>query len=263
MKRKYTVLIAVVVMFVVGFLGTTFASAQEEPTKTLLGDYLKSKDIDVSVGGTLDFWDKYVWRGQYLDRDAVLQPGVSISAKGFTVGYWGSFDMENQDALASDESDYYLSYTYNWEALSFTAGHTWYDFPEANTSSKEYFFSIGLDTFLSPTLFFAHDYEDGKDLNTDGDGNYLSLALSHSITLNEEYGVSLDLGLTAGYVDGQWLAGEGTHLTPTIGLSVPLTPNMTVTPTIGYNAPFGDLKKDSIGNQDPKLFGGVKVAASF
>ncbi|MFA5411279.1 MAG: TorF family putative porin [Candidatus Omnitrophota bacterium] len=235
----------------------------DEGEPSTISDLLKAKGIDVEINGTMDFWDKYVWRGQYLDRDNVLQPGFSLSTKGFTVGYWGSFDMENQDALASDESDYYISYTYDIAPFSFTAGHTWYDFPEGNTSSKEFSFAVAMDTFLAPVFTFYHDYEDGKDLNTDKDGNYFSLGLSHSLALNKAYGITLDLGATIGYVDGQWLSGEGTHITPTVGISIPITKSLTVTPTIGYNVPFGDLHKSSIGNQDAKFFGGIKTAVTF
>lgn len=220
---------------------------------------------DVGITGTteLAYYSEYIWRGQNLDHDSVLQPGFSLSAKGFTFGYWGSYDMENQDILASDESDYYLTYTYEISPLSITLGHTWYDFPEANTSSKEYSIALGWDTFLSPVLTFAHDYEDGKNLNTDKDGNYLSLALSHSFTLNKRYGITLDLGGTVGYIDGQWLSGEGEHFTPTLGFTIPLTKSLTISPMIGYNIPFGDLKKSDIGNQDARFFGGVKASVAF
>ncbi|MDP2653566.1 MAG: TorF family putative porin [Candidatus Omnitrophota bacterium] len=237
------------------------AGAQEtEESQTLLGDFFKEHNIDFSAGGTLDYFDKYVWRGQYLDKDSVLQPGFSLSAKGLTFGYWGSYDMENQDALASDESDYYVSYSRGWEPFTFTVGHTWYDFPEGNTSSKEFFLTVAWDTFLAPTLTYTHDYEDGKDLNTDKDGNYWALGVSHSIPVVEKYGITLDLAGSVGFVDGQWLSGEGGHFTPTVGLKLPLSDSITMTPTMGYNVPFGDLSDDNIGNQDEEFFGGVKVA---
>ncbi|MGE0269464.1 MAG: hypothetical protein AB7S78_13525 [Candidatus Omnitrophota bacterium] len=241
---------------------TCTAEDMDEPP-TLFGSFLKDMGVEISGGATMDYYDRYVWRGQYLDRDSVLQPGISFSTLGFTVGYWGSFDMENGDSLTSDESDYYVSYGYTLDPVTVSVGHTWYDFPEYDGSSKEFFVSVAVDTLLSPTFSVFHDYEDGKDLNTDGDGNYYTLALSHSVPLCEKTGIALDLGLTFGYVDGQWLSGEGTHLTPTIGLNIPLTPNLTIIPTIGYNAPMGDLEDADIGNQEDKVFGGIKTAFAF
>lgn len=235
----------------------------EDAGKTLLGGFLKEKGIEVTGSATMDVYDKYVWRGQYLDKDTVLQPGVSFSAKGFTVGYWSSFDMENQDALLSDESDYYASYTHGVGPVNLTVGHTWYDFPETNTSSKEVYVTAALNTFLAPTISVMHDYEDGKNLNTDKDGNYYVFSLSHSLPLSQNYGAALDLQASVGYVDGQWLSGEGWHITPTAGLKLPLTANLTMTPFVGYNAPFGDLEDPAIGNQKDKVFGGIKTTCTF
>ncbi|MBP9855023.1 MAG: hypothetical protein KBD53_09175 [Candidatus Omnitrophica bacterium] len=242
------------------------AHAQEDEAvepPTLLGGYLKDLGVEITGGGTLDYFNRYVWRGQYLDRDSVLQPGFSFSTKGFTVGYWGSFDVESKDALTSDESDYYMSYAYTLEPVTVSAGHTWYDFPEYNTSSKEFFVSAAVATLLTPTVAFYHDYEDGESLNTDGDGNYYTLAVSHKILVCQKTGTAVDLGLTLGYVDGQWLSGEGMHLTPTAGLNLALTPNLNVIPTVGYNLPMGDLEDENIGNQEDKIFGGVKMAYTF
>jgi hypothetical protein len=245
------------------FVTITPLQAGESDQKTLFGDFLKERGIDITGSGTLDYYSRYVWRGQNLDNDSVLQPGLSFTSKGFTVGYWGSFDLENKDALTSDESDYYVSYAYTFEPVTLSGGHTWYDFPEYGTSSKEFFVSAALATFLSPTLWFYHDYEDGKTLNTDKSGNYYALSLAHTVPLCSKTGISLDLGFTFGYVDGQWLSGTGTHVTPTLGLKIPLTPSLTITPTLGYNAPFGDLEDPAIGNQEDKVFGGVKTTFVF
>ncbi len=262
MKKIFVIVVVVSLMFICNMLFFVLGILAQEESR-VFSDFFKDNNIVLGVSVTMDFWDKYVWRGQYLDRDNVLQPGFSVSAKGFTFGYWSSFDMENQDGLNSDESDYYISYTYELKPLSFTAGHTWYDFPEANSSSKEYSLAVAWDTLFTPTLSFTHDYEDGKQLNTEKDGNYLSLSVSHSIALNQKYGVSLDISGVVGYIDGQWLSGEGGHFTPTVGLTLPIIKSLTCVPTIGYNIPFGDLSDNNIGNQDSKFFGGVKMSASF
>lgn len=244
------------------------AMAQEETPKTVFGDFLKEKGIEVTGGGTLDFYDKYVWRGQYLDTDAVVQPGFSLSSKGFTVGYWGSLPLEKSDALNSDESDFYIAYAYTLMPdsavpVTLSAGHTWYQFPAGPTSSKEFSFGVALGTLLAPSFTYYHDYEDGKDLNNDGSGNYYVLGISHSLPIVPEYNISLELAMQYGYIDGQWLNGTGSHLTPTIGLKVPLMANLTVTPTIGYNITMGDLEDENIANQESKFFGGVKSSYTF
>ncbi len=230
---------------------------------TLLDDFFKENNVKVNAAATVDYYNKYVWRGQYLDRDAVVQPGVSVTANGFTAGYWGSAPVENKDALNSSESDGYVSYTQTEGPYTVTVGHTWYSFPGTSTSSKEFFGTLAVALPLNPSLTYAHDYEDGSDLNTNGKGNYWALNLNHSLPLYEKRGITLDLGTTIGYIDGQWLSGTGGHFTPTVGLGLPLSPNVKITPTVGYNVPFGDLSDENIGNVKPKSFAGVKSAFSF
>lgn len=259
MKKLATLMLIVCAMIVT--MATT-ASAEDAAPKTLLGDYLKEKGIEITSSATLDFYDKYVWRGQYLDTDPVVQPGISFSSYGVTVGYWGSLPMgATSDTLNSSESDYYLSYSYTLSPVTLSVGHTWYEFSGSSTSSKEFYLSASVATLLTPTFAFYHDYEDGKDLNTDGTGNYYTLSVSHSIPVWES--VSVDLAATYGYIDGQWLSGTGSHFTPTIGLKLPLTANLTVTPTLGYNVTMGDLEDSNVANQESKLFGGVKSSMTF
>src|SRR5690606_37047503 len=106
-----------------------------------------------------------------LDTDGVIQPGIAVTIGGFEMGVWGSYDMENVDGASSDEQDGWIAYTYAMEAISVTVGHTWYDFPEGGTSSKEFYVSVGYDTFLSPTVTYYRDYEDGADAVVDDNGN--------------------------------------------------------------------------------------------
>lgn len=242
---------------VAGALMIGAGSAQAE---TLLGDFFNDYSIKPEVSASMDFYDKYVWRGNYLDKDPVFQPGLSISAAGFEVGLWASYDTTNEDGLASDEQDAWVGYSYTFDELvTVSVGHTWYDFPEGNTSSKEVYASIGVNTLLSPTFSFYHDYEDGK-ANTDGDGNYYALDLGHSVTLVESYGITFDLAATVGYVDGQWLNGEGFHVTPTVGLTIPLSETTTMSPSIGYNVPLSGELDDAA---DEEIFGGVSISMSM
>ncbi len=235
-------------------------STIEEEPGTLFGDLLKKYDLAPSGSITLDYYDRYVWRGQYLDRDDVLQPGISMTAKGLTVGYWSSWDMANDDALMSDESDYFVSYAYSLGPVTLSAGHTWYSFPAGSTSSRDFFVSAAVSTILSPVFTFIHDYEDG---NAYGNGNYYSLGLSHTLDVYKPYGISLTLGTTVGYNDHQWLNGKGFHFTPTAALNVPVTKNMTISPNVGYNITQGDLKDPAIGNQERHIFGGVRSVVTF
>jgi len=196
---------------------------------------------------TLDYFSKYVWRGEYLDNDAVFEPGVSLTADGLTVGYWSNWDTVSDDPIHSNESDYYLSYAYTYNILTLSAGNTWYGYPGTGTSSKEFFFSAGLSTFLSPGFAIYHDYESGKKLGH-GDSNYYALTFSQTEDLYKPYGITYTVGGTLGFVDHQWIDGNGWHFTPTLAVNLPINKNMTISPTLGYNFTGGALHNSNIGN---------------
>ena len=265
MKSKLVTLALVMAMF---FAAEVTGPAQ---AKTLLGDYLKEKDIEVELSGSMDFYSRYIWRGIRLDNDYVLQPGFNVSAYGFDVGVWGSFDIDNDDGAASDEFDTTISYSHDFEGLtigeteletiSVSAGHIYYDFPGGNVFSKEVFLGVGYDTLLAPTLTWYHDYS--RESQGGGDGEYVVLDLSHSFDLNEEYGITLDLGTHVGYNHKLFINGEGGDWAISAGVTVPLTENLSMSPGINYSVPFGGLEDANDGNYEDEFFWGVGLAYNF
>lgn len=215
--------------------------------------------IDISVSASQDFYTKYVWRGMLLDDDAVSQTELSISTHGLTLGYWGSSDMQAKDDLASEEQDFYIDYTYELEKLSLSLGYTHYHFPDGNAYSEEAYIGFALDSFLSPSLTVYYDFGDVN--NGGGEGRYVSLGLSHSFELSGE--ISLDLSSSFGYNDELFIDGEGYDIGLSAGLNLQLTENLSVSPNINYSLPFGDLKEESIGNQEKQFYAGVSFAYSF
>lgn len=235
---------------------------------TFILDYLKDKGIEVDVSASIDFYDKYVWRGFLLDDDCVLQPGVTIAVGGFEGGFWGSWDLQGDDALASDEVDGWIGYGFDlgflgdsWKKVSLSLGHTWYDFPEANLYTKEFYLGVAFDTFLSPYVTWYSDYED--EAHGGADGNYIIAGIGHSLTLSDEYGISLDLGLEGGYNDNAFIDGKGSYLSSSVGISIPLTEKVSISPNIGYSVPFGDLKSGGGNDQDAQFYSGISLACSF
>jgi len=235
---------------------------------TLVGDYLAEKGIELGISADVSFYNKYVWRGFLLDDDSVLQPGITFSLGGFEGGFWGSWDMQSDDGHASDEVDGWIGYSFDLgflgdyaKMVSLSFGHTWYDFPEADLYSKEFYFGISFDTFLSPYITWYKDYADEE--NGGADGNYIMVGIGHSFTLIEEYGIGLDLGMEYGYNDNAFIDGKGGYLLSTMALTIPLTENVTLTPNIGYSVPFADLKSGGGWDQKEQFYGGVSLGFSF
>jgi hypothetical protein len=240
----------------------TPAAAPSTDTPTLFGDLLKKYNVNPTGSVTLDAFSRYVWRGQYLDRRAVFEPGVSITANGLTVGYWSNWGVTSNDPINSGESDYYLSYAYTIGNLTLSAGHTWYGYPGTGTSSKEFYFSASYNCFLTPTIAVYHDYEDGRKFGK-GDSDYFDLTLSQTWDLYKPYGITYTVGTTLGFIDHQWVNGTGWHFTPTLAVNVPITKSMTISPTVGYNFTGGALHDKNIGNYGDDVFGGVHTVVNF
>lgn len=238
------------------------AAPASSSTPTLFGDILKKYNINPTGSVTLDGYSRYVWRGQYLDRKPVFEPGITLSADGLTLGYWSNWDANANDPVNSGESDYFMSYAYTWNNWTATVGHTWYGFPGAGSNSKEFNFSLGYNIFLSPTIAIYHDYRAGQAAGH-GNGNYYDLTLSQTNDLYKPYGITYTLGATFGIVDHQWIDGVGEHFTPTLMVNIPINANMTVCPTIGYNVTAGALHDPNIGNFEDSFFGGVHTNINF
>jgi len=79
--------------------------AQEESSKD-------SSKVEWTVA--TDFQTRYVWRGLLLGGSSPsLQPQMSFSWKGLTVGTWGAFSF---NSLTVQELDLYISYTF-WKEM--------------------------------------------------------------------------------------------------------------------------------------------------
>lgn len=86
-----------------------------------------AKAQSVSVGA--DIMNRYVWRGAVLAPAASVQPSISFSQSGFTIGTWGSFSM-SPNATGGDELDLYASYAFDLGGSgSLSIGVTDYYFP--------------------------------------------------------------------------------------------------------------------------------------
>lgn len=215
----------------------------------------------IEASASIDVYNKYMWRGFTLDTDPVIQPGFNLSGYGFTLFYWGSYDSSQDDAAGSDEQDFTIDYTCGFEYASASIGHTYYAFPTGDAYSKEWYIGVSIPVMLSPTVTYYNDY--GKEDKGGGDGSYLNLAVSHSITIAEDPTITLDLGAGVGFNEKLFIQGDGGDYSLSAGLSIPLTKNLVMAPVLGYVVPFGDLKDVNDGNQKKRTYGGISLGGSF
>ena len=112
----------------------------------------------VSVGVTTDLLSKYIWRGQNVVDDWVLQPSVSVGYKGLTASVWANLDLMGDwvDDGEISEVDYTLDYSNTFggqDVLGYSVGMIYYDFPNTPwEATTEVYGGLTAALPLSPTI---------------------------------------------------------------------------------------------------------------
>ncbi len=117
----------------------------------------------VVVNSSVDFYNRYVWRGLDIARTPSIQPSLSLGYCGFEFGTWGAYTLSNE-ASDNDEIDFWLSYTRPLEnGVSVTAIITDYYFPNAGIDFFNFndFNAVVEDTIPDPG---AHTLEAGLSI---------------------------------------------------------------------------------------------------
>ncbi len=253
MLKKIGVVLCVLILYFV-------PGAAESQTGGVLSDAGFEAVGDVSV------FSQYVWRGMLLDRDAVFQAGGYIISPAkklgrFKAGVWSSHDLENKDTLQSEEFDYILDYTVDIGTISLSFGHTYYDFPDTDGFSREFYAGAGFTKlFLSPALFLYRDY--GREEDGGGNGTYAVLNLARSIAVKNSP-LTVDIGGHIGYNHELFIQGTGGEIGLKFGFSVPLSPTLVLSPNVNYAVPFSGLSDTDDGAQKRRFFGGVTGTFRF
>ena len=117
MKKKYLIAIGFLI-FWFGIMPKTMAQEVEKATSPF--------------SLSLDMMSRYVWRGTDFGASPSMQPGISYSHKGFTVGAWGAYAM---NLTGAQEADLYVSYS---PVEMFTVTLTDYFFPD-EVNDYDYF----------------------------------------------------------------------------------------------------------------------------
>ena len=112
----------------------------------------------------VDLYSSYVWRGAKFGSGPALQPTVKYSKSGFTIGGWGSYCFDTNEAA---EADLFTSYSFALgKSASLTLNLTDYYFPSATApyfdGTSHYFepmvnLGLGKLTLTAAYMFNADD----------------------------------------------------------------------------------------------------------
>jgi hypothetical protein len=211
-----------------------------------------------SGGADVALLSQYVWRGYALsDSNLVVQPSISAGYKGFGLNLWGNLDTDYYD-MGKDfnETDLTLSYDKSFGMVGLGLGYIYYGLE--GEDSQELYVSLGLDTFLSPTLTVYRDYDTF-------DSWYLLLGISHSFGLTEK--VSLDLGGSISYYSYDDTDYSELHDgLISASMTFPIGKYLSLTPSLTYTFPLSSKAQDELmdmDGDDSHFIGGVTFSASF
>jgi len=239
-----------------------------------------SDEPALGVGVSTAFMSKYIWRGQLLNDDYVMQPSVGINYGNFSASLWGNVDMTDyhDNDWEFTEYDWTLGYSNTVpgiDFLSYSVGAIYYYFPSVGDDSDtiEVYAGLGLDMPLSPTLTMYRDVDEI-------DGTYLALSVSHSIEnifeLSPGMPVGMDISASTGwgsenYNKGYWGVNSSkmNDLTLSVGFPVVMG-SWTITPSVSYvtllssGVRASDWYATNSGNNDSDyVFTGITLSTSF
>jgi hypothetical protein len=259
-------------ILVLVILLTAFSvKAAEEPASPVNQD-----EQVVTFGLSLDYYSKYIWRGQNIDDKSVLQPTMSASAYGFTGSLWGNLDLTNKSKTAPDnawefsEFDWTLDYTsaipgIDW--LTGSVGVIYYRFPNTPFEpTTEIYGGLSLsDVPLTPSFKWYRDVDEVK-------GSYFQFGLGHTfeklMEWNEKCYCGLQLGVSYGWANSAYnngyfgVDGGGSNdLTLTAGLPFCID-SWTVRPSLNYATMLNDSIRRATDKSD-NFWVGVGVSTSF
>jgi len=256
------IMLAVVCM--VGVLPTTLKAAEAS--------------LDMAVNSA------YVWRGQVLNDETVIEPSLTVSTKyGLSFNTWANFNLT--DSLGKDserefnEVDLTVSYDVPVEVLDLTVGVGEYTYPHqtiqdgdgsvrATPGTREVFVTLGKENLpLSPS---ASVYYDCDEVN----GFYGLVSVSQGLEVTKELSVDATLSVGAANndynqtyfgVDDNALNDGNAKLGATYAFSDALSLGGYVMYTYLLDSSIRDAAKanDAYFNKGDILSGGVSLGYSF
>ncbi len=227
----------------------------------------------LGVGFTLDYFTKYIWRGQNLNNESVFQPSVYLSKYGFTATIWSTQDWTNVNGEGGDftEVDYSLEYTNTtsfFDGIDWLAGVIRYDYTVGDTEdTTEVYGGLALSKLLlAPSFKFYRDVDDIK-------GAYYQFGLGHTIEKITQwrhdcycdlaFGASVGFGNSA-YNKGNFDVSDRKFNDLTLSLALPVCWGdcWSITPSINYSTMLAGAVRDATDKSD-NLWFGISLSADF
>ena len=72
---------------------------------------------DLALSSGADFVSRYIWRGINVNDALNVQPSLTLTVSGFSLGFWGSYSIfsNSTENTLGQELDTWISYTHVME----------------------------------------------------------------------------------------------------------------------------------------------------
>jgi|Deesub1362A_J573_1020465.scaffolds.fasta_scaffold03991_4 hypothetical protein len=226
-------------------------------------------------GWTLDMAaalnSKYVWRGQVVVDDWVVQPSLTASRGGLSLNFWGNYEPTDETGHRRrfTEVDLTAEYAFSWGQFTVPVGVIHYLFPNTATpATTELYAGVSYDWLVSPSLTVYYDADQAPG------AVYLALSAgyAHPLWRSGDVEVGLELGAGVAYANAEylkayfgvdqagwsdWYASLGVPVRIPAGSWV-----VTLTPAVTHTALLDSQVRDAAA-QDSSTFFGLTAGLSF
>lgn len=238
-------------------------------------DQNQTQTAAVEVTAETAFLSAYVWRGQVLNNDFVVQPQISVAKDAFSFNIWGNYDLsENKGGSNGQFSEIDLSLAYTLPVdvneMSFDVGLINYNFPASgDEATTELFASATVQSwkdYVIPSLTVFADIDQAEGL-------YVLFDIVAPYQISDYLGV--ELGASAGwgsstYNSHYWTSepnqGEGFNDFNLYAVgSYQIADNLTASMNATYTTlEGGEIRAGAAGFEaNNKVWFGVNVAYDF
>lgn len=222
---------------------------------------------ELSVEVTADVYGKYIWRGQDINNDPAVQPGINLVAGALSLSAWGSIDTTDvvDESGEFTEIDWVIDYSGDLgilEGVGYSVGMINYQFPSA-ADTTEIYCGLTLTGPLSPSVTIYYDVEMASSYTSFGVGHSIDNVVGDGLGFPIGLDVSAGLGWgSASYNQSYWgntvTTGELNDISLAIGFPIEVM-GWNVTPSLNYVGLVGDQVKDSnrFNSKDTYVFVGI------
>lgn len=197
------------------------------------------------MNADLPILSAYVWRGQVLNDETVVQPALNVAKGGLGVNVWGNYNTTDRVTGDPDFSEIDLTVSYGGRLgpAAYGIGVIEYLFPNTEVpGTREVYVSLSLpDAPVVPTLAVYRDVDEC-------DGLYASFSLSKAVKVGDRttLGLSASLGAADEKYNAFYFGVEDAALNDAnVGatLSIALSDKVTLVPGIQYTwLPDADIR---------------------